>query len=181
MIRSRRALSIPLLFALAACSSSDGGGDRTAGLEGEDVPISPTPEPVYTVGALDGEPWETFGNVSHVAFDRDGALYALDRDAGHVVVFDPAGTYVRTISQAGEGPGELGNPIGLVLLADGRVVVFDFAKQGLQVFSSDGEFLESVAFDPQDGMPGARLWALPDASVVTVGGIRIRMGPDGLA
>lgn len=164
-----------------ACGGSgpEGSASGPRGLDAPDFTIAPQLETVYAVGALDGEPWETFGNVSNLAFDRDGYLYILDRDAGHVVLIDPAGSYVRTISNKGEGPGELGNPFGMVLLSGPRVAVFDFQKQGFQVFDRDGEFLESVSFDPQEGMPGGRMYAMPDDRVLSAGGIRIRMSGEG--
>lgn len=166
---------------LFGCGEGSGGAGQGGpkGLDGPDFTIEPELETVYTVGALEGEVWETFGNVSNLAFDPDGNLYILDRDASHVVMVDRAGGYVRTISKKGEGPGELANPFGMVLLTGPRIAVYDFAKRGFQVFSREGEFLEGVAFDPQRGMPGRRLWADPQDRVVSAGGIRFRMGPDG--
>ncbi|WP_419859142.1 hypothetical protein [Candidatus Palauibacter irciniicola] len=51
---------------------------------------------------------------------------------------DTAGRYVRTISNKGEGPGELARPEGLAVFSDRSV---SFAKVGLQLFARDG-FLE---------------------------------------
>ena len=182
IVRARTALP-GLAATLALCACAGGGdagtGDGPAGLDGPDYTIEPRVEHVYTVGALEGESWETFGRVSRVAFDADGNLYILDSGAGHVVVIDPAGEYVRTIGRHGDGPGELGNPFGFLIDADGRVLVYDFAKQGFQIFTREGEFVESVSFDPQEGIPGQEIYATPSGDVVSGGGFRIRLSADG--
>ncbi len=169
------ALSLTAL-AMAACSG--GGGSETASgrsgaLDGPDVAINPQTEDVYTVGALEGEEWETFGNVSGLAFGEDGTLFMLDRDAGHIVVISPTGEFVRTIGRQGQGPGELTSPLGLALLPGDQVVVFDFSRQGFQVFGTDGEFIESVTLNPEDGLPGGVILPTPDGRVATHGGIRL--------
>lgn len=162
-----------------AGAGDGGGGDGPAGLEGPDYTIDPRPADVFMVGALEGESWETFGNVTRVAFDADGNLFILDTGAGHIVMMSPTGEFVRTIGSPGEGPGELGRPFGFVVAPDGRLLVYDFAKQGLQVFTPEGEFLESVTFDPQEGIPGQEIHATPSGDVLSGGGFRVRMSTDG--
>lgn len=178
-----RIASVCLVTSLlaAACSGAGdaGAADGPAGLDGPDYVIDPQPTDVYTVGALEGEPWETFGNVSRVAFDSEGNLYILDTGAAHIVVMSPTGEHVRNISQKGDGPGELGNPFGFVITADDRVVVYDFAKQGFQVFTRDGDFVESIPIDPQEGIPGREMRPLPSGKIVSGGGFRIAMSRDG--
>jgi len=162
--------------AISACAGSDasvkGKAAGLGALDGADVEIDPISEDVYTVGALEGDEWETLGQAIEAAFDETGALYILDRDAGHIVVMSPTGEFVRTIGRKGEGPGELVSPMGLTLLADGRLVVFDFAKQGFQVFGTDGEFIESVTLSPEDGFPGTHLVGMPDGRLASYGGVR---------
>ncbi|MDX1395851.1 MAG: 6-bladed beta-propeller [Gemmatimonadota bacterium] len=172
---------MPALVIVAACGgSAEAGSAGDAGaLDGPDIALDPQTEEVYTVGALEGEDWETFGNVSDVAFDDDGNLFLLDRDAGHIVMFSPTGEFVRTIGQQGDGPGELAGPLGLALMPGDRVVVFDFAKQGFQVFTTGGEFVESVALDPQEGLPGRELLVTPSGRLATHGGIRMSFNSDG--
>ena len=57
-------------------------------LPGRDTPLSGKLEEVFAVGVASGESWETFSNVPAVAFDAQGSLYVLDRDAARVLVFD---------------------------------------------------------------------------------------------
>ncbi|MFV1987299.1 MAG: 6-bladed beta-propeller [Gemmatimonadota bacterium] len=162
---------------LAACggdgASETGGGGRFGALDGPDVILDPQTQDVYTVGALEGEEWETFGNVSGLVFDANGNLFMLDRDAGHIVMISPTGEFVRTIGRQGQGPGELVSPFSLALLPEDRLVVFDFSKMGFQVFGTDGEFIESVTLSPEDGLPGGVILPTPDAPPGPHGGIRL--------
>ena len=151
-----------LPLAIVGCGGDS--GPATAGLDSPDIPLAPGVEDVYTVGVLDGADWEMFGSVRGVAFGEDGSLYILDNDAGHVVVVDPAGQFVRTISNEGEGPGELNGPRSLAVLADGGIAVHD--RRGIQVFSRDGQLLQEAGFTFQTGMPGASIHAMPDHTLV---------------
>ncbi len=171
------------LTAILLCTGcgvdSGDGSPGSAGLDSPDFSIEPAVEAVYTVGAVVGEPWETFGSVSSLAFDADGTLFILDEGAGHIVVIDTAGRYVRTVSNEGEGPGELGRPAGLAVFSDGRIGVMDYAKVRLQLFSRDGAFLEGIRFATEEGIPGAPFHALPDHSVVTAEVFRRSVEEDG--
>jgi len=147
------------------------GGDAepgAAGLDSPDVPLAPSVEDVYTVGVMDGAAWEMFGSVVGVAFDEDGSLFILDNGVGHVVVVGPGGEFVRTISNKGEGPGELNQPLGLAVLGDGRIAVNDMGY-GIKVFSRDGESLQEAGFTFETGIPGPEMYAMPDHSLLSTG------------
>ncbi|WP_419948924.1 hypothetical protein [Candidatus Palauibacter sp.] len=166
---------VALLLVTAGCGSE--GGPVAAGLDSPDIPLAPDVEEMYTVGVLDGAPWEMFGSVRAVAFDEDGTLFILDSDAGHIVAIDPGGGFVRTISGKGEGPGELNQPIGMAVFSDGGIGVNDLTR-GIQFFSREGEFLREAAFDMMDGAPGVPIYALPDGTVLSaelVGGSLARL------
>ena len=134
---------------------------------------------VYTVGVLDGEQWEMFGRIASVAFDADGSLFILDNDAGHVVVLDPAGEFVRTISNEGEGPGELRFPSNLIVLRDGRVGVRDFGNQGIVFFNREGDFLETLRIERDGPTPSGQLRAMPDHSLIAASSRR-SLSPEGV-
>lgn len=184
MHTTARLVLLTTALGFAACggeSAAGGGTGRSGALDGPDRAIDPQTEDVYTIGALEGEDWETFGNVSEAAFDAEGNLFILDRDAAHIVMVSPEGDFVRTIGRQGQGPGELTSPLGLAVLPDDRVVVFDFSKQGFQIFGKNGDYIESVALNPEDGMPGSVLLPTPDGRLATHGGIRFSFneGSDG--
>jgi len=59
-----------------------------------------------------------FGRIVDLKLHPGGDLYVLDNQLCHVVVISPEGEHVRDISREGDGPGELRQPMGLVLLTD---------------------------------------------------------------
>ena len=178
--RTRHLVLLALPLAATGCGGDagpDGAGQAAAGLDSPDIPLAPGVEEVYTVGVLDGAPWEMFGSVRAVAFDETGTLFILDNDAGHIVVVDPAGEFVRTISNKGEGPGELNHPIGMAVFSDGSIGVNDLTR-GIQFFSREGEFLRTAPFDMTNGAPGTPIYPLPDGTVLSaelVGGSLSRL------
>ena len=133
-------------------------------------------EEVYRVGALDGDSWDVFGQVTSVAFDDSGNLYVLDSDASHISVVDPSGQLLHTVGKRGGGPGEFQAPFSFTPLPDGRLAVFDIGKRGFQVFGQDGSFLESVSVDLSEGGPGQEIGVRPDGRLVSAGGIRMSFG-----
>ncbi|MYE34576.1 MAG: 6-bladed beta-propeller [Gemmatimonadales bacterium] len=171
------AVLAPVLLSAAACGGD--GGSAARGLDSPDVTISPATDTLFAVGVLDGAEWEMFGRVADVAFDADGTLFILDSDAGHVVVIDPAGAFVRTIANKGEGPGELRFPASLIVFGDGRIGVRDMGNRGIALFDREGEFLEDVGIDPEGAVPSGRLRALPDHSLIAPAR-RMSFSPEGI-
>lgn len=170
-----------LTFPVAAIGCGGDAGPATADLDSPDVSLAPSVEDVYTVGVMDGAAWEMFGSVVGVAFDEDGSLFILDNDAGHIVVVGPGGEFVRTISNKGEGPGELNQPLGMAVFADGSIGVNDLTR-GIKLFNREGEFLREAAFDMTDGAPGIPIHALPDGTVLSAdlvgGSLALLLGGD---
>jgi hypothetical protein len=178
MVNGRIGGTAGAILLLLACGRTDSGGDvGDAGrLDGPDFEIRPEAEAVYTVGALDGDDWETFGRVTTVAFDASGRLFILDTDASRVTVLGPDGSLVHAFGQQGEGPGEFLQPFGMAVLSGGEVALFDFGHQAFQLFGSDGAFLRSVPTDPASGMPGQTLSPTPDGQLASSGGMRFSSG-----
>ena len=178
------AAAAALALAASACGAPGGetaGNGAAGGLDGPDVMLSPVTEEVYTVGAFDGEDWETFGRVESVAFDSKGHLHVLDEGANHVVVVDREGALLRTVGKAGGGPGELQSPSVLAILSDDRLAVFDFGMPGaFDVFDPDGVFVESVTIDMTSGiLPSSTLLPLPDDRLLAVESMRIQIAGAG--
>jgi hypothetical protein len=109
-------------------------------------------EGVFRVGALDGEDWETFGEIEGLAFDEAGNLYVFDRQSSRVVVVDPEGAFLREIGQPGEGPGELRMPVTFTVLRDGTVIVADIGHRAYSLFGPDGTFQRLVSMGGDGGM-----------------------------
>lgn len=162
------ALLLPTLCALTqACDNASSPGTADA-----DVPLTPTTEDLYTVGAYDGEDWEILGDVSTVEFDASGNLHIFDEDAKRIVVVDREGRFLRTVGREGEGPGEFSAPQSFGIMGDGRLVVYDFPGS-LHIFDREGGLLESTTLDFTKGLPGRLLLPLSEQRFVTRGGMRI--------
>jgi len=95
--------------------------------------------PEVEIGVLEGDPAYMLGRVVALAVDEGGRIFALDRQARTLRVFDSDGRHVADWGRDGNGPGELAQPDGgLVVLSDGRAVARDPGNARLQVFASDG-------------------------------------------
>ena len=167
---------VPALLA-SLCLATLSCGDATRDAEAAaDVMLTPTTESLFTVGALVGEDWETFGSVRSVQFDDEGNLHIFDAGAHRMVVVDTDGNHLRTVGTRGEGPGEIQNAHAATVLDDGQTVIYDFGNPAaFEIFDREGQFARSVTADLNRGVPGDRMHLLPDGRLVTMGGPKIRM------
>ncbi len=157
-------------------------------LPAEDRPLDADFQVIHRVGSLDGDGWDTFGNVAGVGFDGTGHLHILDTEAVRINVVDPTGSLVRRFIGEGQGPGEFGGDyaaaLELAVMRDGRVAVYDMGRMGFALFDAGGGFERTVPF------PGARtsfamirgLQVFPGSdrvlSTTEVGYLRTRADPD---
>ncbi|GEM_PF-1047935 len=100
-----------------------------------------------------------------LAFDRDGNLYALDRQRNSVNIFDRTGRFVRAFSTY-----FLFNPTDMALAPGGEVVVVSPGSNAVAVFSPEGKQLASLA--------GGNVFKNPESVTVDSGG-RILVGDTG--
>ncbi len=171
-----------LLASMCLLTLSCGDATRDATTTTTDIPLTPTTESLFTVGALVGGDWETFGRVRSVQFDDEGNLHIFDAGAHRMVVVDADGNHLRTVGTQGEGPGEIANAHAAAVLNDGQTVIYDFGNPAaFEIFDTEGEFARSVTADVNRGVPGERMHTLPDGRLVTMGGPKIRMYAPGEA
>jgi hypothetical protein len=100
-------------------------------------------EPVLHIGVLEGAEEYIFGDVGGIVLSKEGLLYVLDVQVPAVRLYDTEGRHVCTFGRRGGGPGELAQPTGLGVLPDGRVLVSDPRNTRVNVYSADGEPLDS--------------------------------------
>ncbi len=139
-------------------------------LAGRDQRLDADFEEIFRIGVLEGDDWEMFGTVMHVAFDENGNLYIVDGGGGmslgdgtrvmglasdgtRVLVFDASGSFLREFGTSGEGPGEFNMPAGFVVMRDGTTIVSDFGHRAYQLFDANGRFLRMVQ-GSEGGGPG---------------------------
>ena len=130
----------------------------------QDTPLTADLAEVYRAGGLDVPEWAQFTAPGQLGFDGSGNLHVLDNAAHRVVVIGPDGQLVRTVGRQGEGPGELNDPINLVVWRDGTFAVEDEGHFAFQVFGPDGTLARFVRM-VEDGNPVAALQRIGMASL----------------
>jgi len=103
-----------------------------------------------------------FHYPTNVAFGADGALYVSDGYGNaRVHKFSAAGEHLFSWGEPGDGPGQFNLPHGIDLDSQGRVYVADRENSRVQIFTSEGKFLDAwtglvrptqVQVDPDDNV-----------------------------
>lgn len=157
------------------------GAQEIVDMPGEDRPLTADFEEVYRIGSIDGDVWETFGEVAGTAFDAAGNLYVFDRQGSRVTMIDRDGNFVREIGKEGEGPGEFRSAMSFTVMRDGRLVVADLGHRSYQIFDASGEFERMVSMGGGGMIRIGDLAPHPSGSAVISGGggavISMRSGP----
>jgi DNA-binding beta-propeller fold protein YncE len=87
-----------------------------------------------------------FENPQKIAIDEKNRwIYVSDFNNNRVQKFDLEGNFVSTIGRPGSREGEFNFPQGLAVDSDGNLYVADEFNDRIQVFSSDGKFLDLFA------------------------------------
>jgi hypothetical protein len=121
--------------------------------------MGPDVEDVLTIGNAEGDPDYQFGQIAGIDATSDGNIYVLDQQARQVRMYDPAGTYVKTIGGPGEGPGEFSQvTMGLLATAGDTILVPDLMLQRLDRFTADGTFISQLPMPMATGGVSVR-WA----------------------
>lgn len=102
--------------------------------------------PEFAVGSLNGPEAEQFGSIGGVLPLSSGEVAVLDGQASEIRVFDRAGTFLRTIGQKGDGPGEFQQPNALALFGD-TVAVYDVRHRRITRLGLDGSLLGTIPLD----------------------------------
>ena len=162
MSSDHRSLVIAMALAIVAC----GGDARWAGTitDSAGVTIVSNPEvglwaagTAWTfeeevrIGAVDGPPEYQFGDLRTVTADSRGRIYALDRQAQHIQVYSPDGTYKRTIGGRGGGPGELQFAMYLLMGPGDTLLVPDGRNMRVNRYAPDGSSAGSFRLSFEGG------------------------------
>ena len=155
-----------LAVTLAAALAEPVPAQQIVQLGDRDVPLEGRLQDVFRVGENEAKEEEQFARISATAFDDADNLYVLDSQNNRVTVFDANGRFVRIIGRKGEGPGELGFPLGLAVTADRHVVVMDFGNRAFVIYGPDGKHVRNVPIDREMGIGGRFMMAHPNGGVV---------------
>jgi DNA-binding beta-propeller fold protein YncE len=85
-----------------------------------------------------------FNRPTNLAFAPSGDLYISDGYGNaRVHHFSPDGTLIQSWGEPGLGPGQFNLPHGIAVHPDGRVFVADRENDRIQIFSPDGDHLDT--------------------------------------
>jgi len=104
-----------LIFSIPSPARSQAKWKGTVVKEGDLTVFQNPKEPLYKIpifelteelslGGPDVQGDYAFDRIRDIVVDDSGSIYVLDPRDSHVKVFDPSGTYVRTIGRLGQGP-----------------------------------------------------------------------------
>ncbi len=118
-----------------------------------------------------------FDTPIDLVVDEQGLVYVLDSfrndsrsepGTGALQVFDAEGQYLTEWGEQGFEPGQLREPFGIGLDADGTLLIAEFGNNRVQRFTPEGELLDGWGtFGVTDG---EFIWAM-DAAVDAVGNV----------
>lgn len=114
------------------------------------------PEPVLSIGAIDGPDEVLFGSIASVAVGDAGNLVVADRQLAEIRIFDAGGAHLRTLGSEGEGPGEFRSLAGAWPTAEGGIVAVDSRLDRITRFGPDGELVATASFQGRDEQPVIR-------------------------
>ena len=181
MMRKPGMMSFGAVAVVGLATLTPLGAQEVIDIPGEDRRLGADFEEVFRIGSMDGDAWETFGEIAGTAFDEAGNLYLLDRQASRITMVDREGNFVREIGQAGEGPGEFRSALAFTAMRDGRLVVADLGHRAYHLFDAGGEFDRMVGMGGGGTIRIGDLAADPSGEAVISGGggtvIAMRGGP----
>lgn len=134
------ALGLTALF-LSGCRPADERrqvGDAAAWAIG--------PDPVISIGEVEGEAPYLFSGVASVRLLPDGRLIVADRGSHTLRIYDADGRFERQFGREGDGPGEFRYLSGMRIAGPDTVIVFDSDLYRLSRFLVSGELLSTVTF-----------------------------------
>lgn len=97
-------------------------------------------ELVQEITGEEGTPTELI-NPQSIAMDDWGRVYVVDQKPMTIKVYGPDGSFIRTIGQEGEGPGEF--RVGFIAVHNGHVVIQDPRVARTSVWDTSGTFQRS--------------------------------------
>jgi sugar lactone lactonase YvrE len=88
-----------------------------------------------------------------IAFGADGTIYVADTGNHRIQKFAADRSFVSAWGEKGTGDGQFLDPFSIAVDSQEEVVVYDFSRDDVQVFASDGRFLRR--FGVNGGSPPA--------------------------
>ena len=147
-------LFLSVLIILVSCGKQKAGWEGTIEEEDGITVVRNPKEPIYSEEVFQLEedlavtspedPDLSFQNLNYLVVDDAENIYVSDSKAGHILVFDKSGEFVRKIGRRGRGPGEMSWPLEIQILGKKELFVNDTGQTKAHIFTLDGNFLRKM-------------------------------------
>jgi len=158
----RRWVAILFLWACAACGGNQGAWQGQITEKDGVVIVSNPKKPLYEnaiieivrdlkIGVPEGDQEYLFTEITDLAVDDDGNIYAIDLKGDDVRVFDRNGHFLRTVGRPGQGPGEFSGAGNLHVSSNGEIMVTSEGSRSIKYFAPTGQYQKQYllkAFSP---------------------------------
>jgi len=84
---------------------------------------------------------DMFSDITDFIVTKNGAIFILDRKEFCIKAFYPQGRFMFSFGKQGQGPGEFGQPVDLLLSPDDKIIINDTFTGSLVFFDREGRFL----------------------------------------
>ncbi|MGD9345482.1 MAG: NHL repeat-containing protein [Candidatus Aminicenantes bacterium] len=100
---------------------------------------------VKTIGDIEStDDNRLFYMPTSMAFDRQGHMYVLDSGNHRIQKFDADGTFMATIGNQGQGPGEFQYPHSIDVDMDGMLYVSEAMNRRIQILTPEGREQKTI-------------------------------------
>jgi len=120
------------------------------------------PEPIASIGVVEGDAPYLFNGITAVRVLPDGRVVVADAGSATVRVFGADGVFERQVGRRGEGPGEFLYLTSLWIAEPDTILAYDGRTVRLSRFLASGVLLESLTFRTDRGLPETYLGLLGD-------------------
>lgn len=103
-----------------------------------------SPEPMFTVGQLDGPPEAMFTRIAGAVRLPDGRYAVADQGELRITVYDTNGRLLSVFGREGEGPGEFGFVSGIWSAGGDTIGVWDSSLRRITWFRPDGTVVRTA-------------------------------------
>ncbi|MEQ1606650.1 MAG: 6-bladed beta-propeller [Pyrinomonadaceae bacterium] len=132
-------------YLLYRYTGRDGVVDLSQPSPNSKIESPPTAVPVLEKLAEAREIKLVAGAPRGIALEKSGDILVTDPGGALVQRLSPTGKLLSTIGAAGSGDGELKDPTGIVVDANGNIYVADGAQKRVVKFDAKGNYIENLA------------------------------------
>ena len=140
--------------------------------EGSRLPWRIGPEPIVSIGAIEGEePYMLDGAVDATRLS-DGRIVVADMGTNELRVFDGTGLHLETWGGRGEGPGEFRSLWRVEPWPGDSIIAWYAPRNGISVFDAQGNYGRTLELVHDEATPLMQRFrpeqATRDGSIVTI-------------